>query len=194
MSCKTCAVHTELYTKSGEKRTERTDRRQRANGRDPTSWIHSGNEWPDSKCLYFFVQICVNVTGSDAGMPSFGRGDDNGMPDDRIAHILTEASNMMKPTLAGQQSQQPLVQQPQQHLDDSHSNDDSDSPHNQCPSPFSKDGRRSRKYDNDDISHDKVARIYQEELAKLMSRAPRDAFPRYVLIPSHFMHTHLSPF
>lgn len=101
------------------------------------------------------------------------------MADDRIAHILTEASNMMKPSMVGGQSQQ------QQSHDDSHSNDDSDSPHNQCPSPFSKDSqnRRLRKYDNDDISHEKVARIYQEELAKLMSRAPRDAFPRYVYEP-----------
>lgn len=98
------------------------------------------------------------------------------MADDRIAHILTEASNMMKPSLGGQQSQQQMSQT----HDDSHSNDDSD---HQCPSPFSKDSqnRRLRKYDNDDISHEKVARIYQEELAKLMSRTPRDAFPRYVL-------------
>lgn len=100
-------------------------------------------------------------------MPPFGRPED-GMGDDRIAHILSEASSMIKP---GQQSQQ------SQHDD---SADESDSA-NQCSSPFSKDSqRRLRKYDNDDISHDKVARIYQEELAKLMTRAPRDAFPRYV--------------
>lgn len=107
-------------------------------------------------------------------MPPFGRPEDGGMGDDRIAHILNEASSMIKP--GGQQGSQ---HSQQQQMDESA--DDSDSPHNQCPSPFSKDAqRRLRKYDNDDISHDKVARIYQEELAKLMTRAPRDAFPRYV--------------
>lgn len=98
-------------------------------------------------------------------MPPFGR-DDNGMGDDRIAHILSEASNMMKPSIGGSQHQ---------HNDDSRSNDESDSPHNQSPSPFSKDSRRLRKYDNDDMSREKMARIYQEELAKLMTR---DAFPK----------------
>lgn len=106
------------------------------------------------------------------------------MTDDRIVHILTEASNMMKPSQCGGQAPQ------QQPHDDSHSNDDSDSPHNQCTSPFSKDlqNRRLRKYDNDDISHEKVARIYQEELAKLMSRGPRDTFQRYVYQPLSIEH------
>lgn len=103
-------------------------------------------------------------------MPPFGRGDDNGMGDDRIAHILSEASGMMKSSLGGIQSQS----QNQQN-DDSHSNDDSDSLHNQSLSPFSKDSRRMRKYENDDISREKMARIYQEELTKLMTR---DTFPK----------------
>lgn len=109
---------------------------------------------------------------ADSGLPPFGRGDDNGMGDDRIAHILSEASGMMgKSSLSATQSQQ------SQQNDDSHSNDDSDSLHNQSLSPFSKDLRRMRKYENDDISRDKMARIYQEELTKLMTR---DAFPKWV--------------
>lgn len=111
--------------------------------------------------IFFFVSIIT-----DSGLPPFGR-DDNGMGDDRIAHILSEASSMMKPSLGG----------PQQN-DDSHSNDESDSPHNQSPSPFSKESRRLRKYDTDDISRDKMTRIYQEELAKLITR---DTFPRYAI-------------
>lgn len=88
------------------------------------------------------------------------------MNDDRIAHILNEASSMMKPSsLSIGQSQ----------MDDSRDIDENDSLHNQSLSP----SRRQRKYDNDDISQDKVARIYQEELAKLISRAPRDNFQRY---------------
>lgn len=101
---------------------------------------------------------------------------------------------MIKPSMSGQQSQQQQAQQltsqmhlqhhqqtSQSHHDDSHDNDDSNSMHNQCTSPFSRDSQSRRlrsKYDNDDISQDKVARIYQEELAKLMTRAPRDAFPK----------------
>lgn len=46
-----------------------------------------------------------------------------------------------------------------------------------CSSPTSRDkvfldsqGRRLKKYENDDISQEKVVRIYQQELAKLMGR------------------------
>lgn len=121
-------------------------------------------------CSYwFFIHFhsIPNTYNTDSGLPPFGR-DDNGMGDDRIAHILSEASGMMKPSLGG-----PLHNQ----NDDSHSNDESDSPHNQSPSPFSKELRRSRKYESDDISREKMSRIYQEELAKLITR---DHFPRWV--------------
>lgn len=48
-----------------------------------------------------------------------------------------------------------------------------------CPSPFNKDrldsqNRRLKKYENDDIPQEKVVRIYQEELAKLMGRRVED--------------------
>lgn len=47
----------------------------------------------------------------------------------------------------------------------------------------SSQNRRLKKYENDDIPQEKVARIYQEELAKLMGRRledmrqPREGFP-----------------
>lgn len=107
----------------------------------------------------------------DSGLPPFGRGDDSGMGDDRIAHILSEG--MMKPSLGGSQSTQQMSHHHQN--DDSRSNDDSDSMHNPSLSPFSKDSRRMLKYDNDDIPREKMARIYQEELAKLMTR---ETFPK----------------
>ncbi|XP_063925183.1 homeobox protein cut isoform X8 [Zophobas morio] len=109
-------------------------------------------------------------SGKDTGMPTFGRPE-NDLTEERIAHILSEASQF---------------QQMKTHTEDSHSNDDSKSPHNQCLSPFSKDSsqnRRLKKYENDDIPQEKVVRIYQEELAKLMGRRvedmrnPREAFP-----------------
>lgn len=61
-------------------------------------------------------------------------------------------------------------------IEDTHSNDDSKSPHG-CPSPFSKDSsqnRKLKKYENDDIPQEKVVRIYQEEFAKLMGRRIED--------------------
>ncbi|XP_013167772.1 PREDICTED: homeobox protein cut isoform X3 [Papilio xuthus] len=95
--------------------------------------------------------------------PTFGRSDGEG--DDRLAHILTEASHMMK-------TPGPVTN------DDSRSNEDSCSPRTQCPSPFSnKDSsqnRRLKKYENDDIPQEKVVRIYQEELAKIMTRRVED--------------------
>lgn len=121
---------------------------------------------------FFFFPYCFLII-SDSGLPPFGRGDDNGMGDDRIAHILSEASSMMKPSI-GPHSQQQMSLSHQQN-EDSRSNDDMESSHDQSQSSFSKDSRRMRKYDNDDISREKMARIYQEELAKIMSR---DAFPK----------------
>lgn len=110
-------------------------------------------------------------SGKDSGMPTFGRPE-NEFTDERIVHILSEASQ--------------IQQLKSHHTEDSHSNDDSQSPHNQCLSPFSKDSsqnRRLKKYENDDIPQEKVVRIYQEELAKLMGRRmdemrnPREHFP-----------------
>lgn len=136
----------------------------------------------------------------DSGISQYGRPDSD-ITDERIQHILGEAANLMKPT--SQQQQQTLAQQQAQHLhnqqiqqqqlrelhraeqptikiEDSHDLEDSKSPPLDCDSPFSKESqlRKMKKYDNDDIPQEKVARIYNEELAKLMSRAP----PKYVLI------------
>ena len=116
-------------------------------------------------------------SGKDTGMPApFGRPE-NEFPDDRIVHILNEASQMQ---MKGGQSVGGI--------EDTHSNDDSKSPHG-CSSPFSKDSsqnRKLKKYENDDIPQEKVVRIYQEELAKLMGRRmddmrnSRESFPGYV--------------
>lgn len=82
--------------------------------------------------------------------------------EDRIAHMLSESGHM-------QMSRQ---------SDADASNDaDSKSPSRlNCPSPFGKDSqnRRLKKYENDDIPQEKVARIYHEELAKIMGRRVDD--------------------
>jgi homeobox protein cut-like len=104
-------------------------------------------------------------------MPQFGRPDSDNMNEERIHHILTEASSMIQ-----KPSPQQNHQQMQKHMEDSHSIEDSKSPPN-CTSPFSK--RNMKKYENDDISEEKLQKIYQEEFHKIMARGQqRDAFPK----------------
>ncbi|XP_076256402.1 homeobox protein, cut isoform X4 [Rhynchophorus ferrugineus] len=109
-------------------------------------------------------------SGKDGTM-SFGRPDTD-LTEERIAHILNEANQFTQIKTES----------------DTHSNEDSKSPHG-CSSPFSKDSslnKRLKKYENDDISQEKVVRIYQEELAKLMTRGPRDGFPQGMFLPQFF--------
>lgn len=104
----------------------------------------------------------TKLTGTEPGMPQFGRPDGE-MNDERLQHILTEASSMISKN------------QPPGHLmDDSRSMDDSKSP-DQCMSPFSKDQMKHKFMGNE---QEKMARMYQEELAKIMGRTPRETFPR----------------
>jgi homeobox protein cut-like len=114
-------------------------------------------------------------------MPQFGgRPDPSDMTDERIQHILTEASSMIQKSSPQQNvlsqvpPSTPLSALKQHNMEDSHSIEDSKSPPN-CTSPF---GKRLKKYENDDITEEKVARIYQEELTKLMTRGQRDSFPK----------------
>lgn len=104
-------------------------------------------------------------------MPAFARGPQEGGPqemsDERLAHILSESGHMQ---MRGEHEV---------------SNDaDSKSPNRiGCPSPFNKDrldsqNRRLKKYENDDIPQEKVVRIYQEELAKLMGTRVENLRPR----------------
>lgn len=99
-------------------------------------------------------------------MAPFGRHDSSDMTEERIAHILSEASHLMK---GGPGLPQPGGASPQDDEDRASAEDAPPSPYGSRDSG-SQHGRRMRKYENDDISQDKVARIYQEELAKLMGR------------------------
>lgn len=112
-------------------------------------------------------------------MPPFGRPESNEMNDDRIQNILNEASNIMqKPSPQSNQNQLPnSLPNNMKSLDDTHSIEDSKSPPPNCTSPFSK-RNNLKKYENDDISEEKLQKIYQEEFQKLMARGQRDAFPK----------------
>jgi len=147
--------------------------------------------------------VSPGVEGKEGNnLPSTFRCEDSGA-EDRIAHILSEAN-------------QALQQQRGNHTNNNSGNQDSfcdesggsKSPmsinnngcnnNGQCPSsPLGSSSarereRRMRKYENDDIPQEQVARIYQEELAKLVGirlphssvgddpRIPREHFQRSV--------------
>lgn len=110
----------------------------------------------------------AKLTGTEPGMPQFGRPDGD-MNDERLQHILTEASSMIS------KNQQQQHHQHHQIHEDSRSMDDSKSP-DHCLSPFSKEQIKNKLMGSSD--QEKMARMYQEELAKIMGRTPREAFPR----------------
>jgi homeobox protein cut-like len=133
----------------------------------------------DFDCLFRDNGFSNNIAAPETGMPQFGRSDSE-MNDDRIHHILTEASSMIQKPSPQQNHHhhhhlQNSIQVKHSILEDSHSIEDSKSPPN-CTSPFSK--RNSKKYENDDITEEKMQKIYQEELHKLMARGQRDSFPK----------------
>ncbi|XP_023946111.1 homeobox protein cut isoform X3 [Bicyclus anynana] len=132
-------------------------------GRDSYRKMHA---WAcDEAAIMLLKSLIPKKVGMKDGSAGTGFGRSEGDGDERLAHML-EASHLMK-TPTGQPNN-----------DDSRSNEDSSSPRTQCPSPFSnKDSsqnRRLKKYENDDIPQEKVVRIYQEELAKIMTRRVDD--------------------
>ncbi|KAF5286462.1 hypothetical protein FQR65_LT02229 [Abscondita terminalis] len=132
-------------------------------GRDSYRKMHA---WALDEHAVMLLKSLIPKKGKETGIPNFGRPD-NDLTDERIAHILNEASQIQMKTPG----------------EDSHSNEDSKSPHGQCSSPFSRELQKQklRKYENDDIPQEKVVKIYQEELAKLMGKRiedlRRDPFP-----------------
>ncbi|XP_073999127.1 homeobox protein, cut isoform X4 [Rhodnius prolixus] len=144
-------------------------------GRDSYRKMHA---WACDENAVLLLKSLIPKKGKDSGggvSVLAGRGAEAEMTEERIAHILSEASHMMKP----------------QHPEDTHSNDDSKSPNHpqSSESPLGRDNsqnRRLKKYENDDISQEQVVRIYQEELAKLMGRRLEDQpFPGLVF--PHFL-------
>lgn len=125
------------------------------------------------------------IAGKDSGIPAVMGRTENDVTDERIVHILNEASQMMKPS---------------QQQDDTQSNDDSTSPNQlnvrnrsffiflfsfsiihfvfifstdfqyvvQSTSP-------SRQKPKEDIPQEQVARLYQEELSKIMGKRLEDS-------------------
>ncbi|GLH04662.1 Cut [Gryllus bimaculatus] len=70
-------------------------------GRDSYRKMHA---WACDENAVLLLKSLIPKKGKDSGIPAFGRGDADNMTEERIAHILSEASQMMK-------------------VEDSHSND-----------------------------------------------------------------------
>ncbi|KAG0721791.1 hypothetical protein GWK47_045742 [Chionoecetes opilio] len=118
--------------------------------------------------------IVIECEGAGAGAkecgPGFRGGPEETVTEERIQHILSEASRAMTSTS--------VPAQPGQQDQDSRSTDSkSPASSTHSPSPLSRDARRIRKFDNDDMPQEKVARIYQDELMKLMSRPQEPPLP-----------------
>ncbi|XP_069979833.1 homeobox protein cut isoform X34 [Penaeus vannamei] len=115
----------------------------------------------------------LTLNGTHKDSSGAFRGPDDSVTEERIQHILTEASRAMTSSTATSQAGQ---------QDQDSRSTDSKSPASSTHSPSSPLSRgdsrsRIRKYDNDDIPQEKVARIYQEELVKLMSRPQEPQLP-----------------
>ncbi|KAK8378110.1 hypothetical protein O3P69_018818 [Scylla paramamosain] len=135
-------------------------------GRDSYRKMHA---WAtDENAIYLLKSLIPKKGAKECGTPF--RGPDETVTEERIQHILSEASRAMTstsvPAQGGQQDQ------------DSRSTDSkSPASSTHSPSPLSRDARRIRKFDNDDMPQEKVAKIYQDELMKLMSRPQEPPLP-----------------
>lgn len=142
-------------------------------GRDSYRKMHA---WACDDNAVLLLKSLIPKKGKDGtAMGVMPRGTESDMTEERIAHILNEASQMMKP----------------QQQDDTHSNEDSKSPNHpqSAESPLGRDNsqtRRLKKYENDDIPQEQVVRIYQEELAKIMGRRLEDQNFSGLVFP-HFL-------
>lgn len=148
---------------------------------------------------YFYIRLVWFGFVADSVLPPFG-GREDAMSEERIAHILNEASTLMKnstPSALQHQlkDEQQHQHQPQQQRhsissvqEDSRSNEDFKSPPlHSCSSPLFKEQTKPSPSEaigqaqanaphlrSDDINPEKMARLYQE----IMARAPREAFSK----------------
>ncbi|XP_063708937.1 homeobox protein cut [Culicoides brevitarsis] len=146
-------------------------------GRDSYRKMHA---WACDEAAIFLLKSLIPKKDKEPGMPQFGRSE-NEMNDERLQHILTEASSMINNKVGG-------PQQSNHHLDDSRSMDDSKSPDN-CLSPYSKEKRNSF---SEAMNQEKLARIYQEELGKFIGRPPSGGGFPSLLFP-HFLSGGIPP-
>lgn len=162
--------------------------------------------------VFFFSPGVEGKEGSGGSLPSSYRCEEGG-PDERIAHILSEANHALQRSHGlnnsignldlcdeNQGSKSPLLSGNNNNIINNNNNNNNNNGLCGPSSPSGSSGRggdrRLRKYENDDIPQEQVARIYQEELAKLVGlrlphgmgadptdpRIPREHFQRFEIL------------
>ncbi|CAN8016989.1 unnamed protein product [Ixodes persulcatus] len=123
-------------------------------GRDSYRKMHA---WASDDFCVFMLKSLVPKKGKEAGGPNAPCRQEDAAAEERIAQILSEAQQAM---ITPKKERSPAP----------------------CSGGSSgtqqqNDAKRSsRKYENDDIPQEMVARIYQEELAKLMGQRVEESF------------------
>lgn len=124
-------------------------------GRDSYRKMHA---WAmDENCIYMLKEL-VPKKGKDSGI-SLYKQEDNGA-DERIAQILTEAHMAMG--VCNKDNKSPPLQNG--NVSEKMSDEGQDQDGDSSTGDFL---RKMRKYEADDIPQEMVAKLYQEELAKL---------------------------
>lgn len=165
-------------------------------GRDSYRKMHA---WASDDFCVFMLKSLVPKKGKEAGGPNAPCRQEDAAAEERIAQILSEAQQAMI-TPKKERSPAPgsgvssSTQQQNGSADESHAESDGDVDNHStasggAPQNLSSGGsvgggcsaardakRSSRKYENDDIPQEMVARIYQEELAKLMGQRVEESF------------------
>lgn len=165
-------------------------------GRDSYRKMHA---WASDDFCVFMLKSLVPKKGKEAGGPNAPCRQEDAAAEERIAQILSEAQQAM---ITPKKERSPApgsgvssgTQQQNGSADESHAESDGDADNHStasggAPQNLSSGGsvgggcsagkdakRSSRKYENDDIPQEMVARIYQEELAKLMGQRVEESF------------------
>ncbi|KAH9376641.1 hypothetical protein HPB48_005852 [Haemaphysalis longicornis] len=172
-------------------------------GRDSYRKMHA---WASDDFCVFMLKALVPKKAKESGGSSASSRQEDVAAEERIAQILSEAQQAMTIPLNKERSPAPPPSGAQNgSADDSHADSDADGDGNSYAAPttpqnLAKDAakRSSRKYENDDIpqvlaiasrrafperarrrrldAQEMVARIYQEELAKLMGQRVEESF------------------
>ncbi|XP_035708595.1 homeobox protein cut isoform X3 [Folsomia candida] len=143
-------------------------------GRDSYRKMHA---WAADDASVLLLKSLIPKKGKDGNnLPASFRCEDSGA-EDRIAHILSEANQALQQrshNMNNSGTQDSFCDESGGSKSPLSVNNNGCNNNGQCPSPLSTSSardrereRRMRKYENDDIPQEQVARIYQEELAKL---------------------------
>ncbi|XP_037089449.1 homeobox protein cut-like [Pollicipes pollicipes] len=140
--------------KTWEKLTEK--------GRDSYRKMHA---WAVDDAAVCLLKAVIPKRGKEASRPTLQSRPEEAASDERIAHILTEASQAMKngpaPAAAAEQPPTPEARSPSRQ-----------SPLAEARHPFQPLRQLVGPGGSDEMAQEKIARLYRDHLAKMMSQRP----------------------